>query len=87
MDDNEWKCEKKIRKGWEKDENEKDENEKLNQLPDQLETWNLDYSSEVDDNEWKWEKKRKKKKNEKGREKDEEKEKDENKNWTNFSMS
>ena len=46
-------------------------------LPGELETWNLDHSSEVDDNEWKCEKTRKKKR--KGWEKDEENKKDENK--------
>ena len=46
-----WKKKKKRR---EKDEgHEKDENKKLNWLPDELVTWNLDHSSEVDDNEWK----------------------------------
>ena len=47
MDDNEWKCEKrrKKRKRREKDEeNEIDENKKLNSLPDELDTWNLDYT-------------------------------------------
>ena len=45
-----WKKKKKKRKGLEKDE--KDENKKLNKLPDELETWNLDHTSEVDDNEF-----------------------------------
>ena len=53
-----WKKKKKKRKGREKDEeNEKAENKKINYLPDKLETWNLDHSSEVDDSEWKCEKK------------------------------
>ena len=34
----------------------------LNKLPDELETWNLDHSSEEDDNEWKCKKRRKKQK-------------------------
>ena len=38
--------------------------------------WNMDHSSEVDDDEWKFEKRRKKRK---GREKYEENEKEENK--------
>ena len=63
---------KRKKKRQENDE----ENKKLNLLPDQLLTWNLDHSSEVDDNEWKCE--IKKKKTRKGREKDEENEKDEN---------
>ena len=51
---------KKEWKGWAKGkENKKDENKKLNEIPDELETWNLDHSSEVDDNEWKYEKRRK----------------------------
>ena len=57
MDVNKWKLEKirKNRKGREKDdENEKDENEKLNWLPYELEAWNLDNISEVDDNKWKF---------------------------------
>ena len=55
------KKEEERRKGREKDEeNEKDENEKLNLLPDHLETWNLDHSSEMDENEWKYKKRRKK---------------------------
>ena len=46
------KKEEKKRKGREKDEeNEKDENKKLNYLPDQLETRNLDHSSDMNDNE------------------------------------
>ena len=42
----------------------------------ELETWNLDHSSDVDDNGWKCEKRQKKWK---GREKDLENERDENK--------
>ena len=42
-------------------------------FPGELEAWNLDHISEVDDNEWKCEKKKKKKR--KGWEKDEENEK------------
>ena len=54
------KKEEKKRKGREKDEEiGKDENKKLNWLPDQLETWNLDHSSDVNDNEWKYEKRKK----------------------------
>ena len=41
-------------KMWKKEgKNEKDKNKKLNKLPDELETWNLDPRSEDDDNEWK----------------------------------
>ena len=61
--DNEWTYEKRRKKlkEWEKDEeNEKDE-KKFNLFPDELQTWNLDQSSEVDDNEKSKKKSRKKK--------------------------
>ena len=61
MDNNEWKCgkrRKKKRKGREKDEENKIRRKKLNELPDEQETWNLDHNSEVDDNEWNCEKRR-----------------------------
>ena len=73
MNENVKKEGKKL-KGREKDEeNEKDQNKKLNLLPDQLEIWNLNHNSDVNDNEWKCEKRRKR------REKDDENEIDENK--------
>ena len=53
------KKEVKKWKGREKDENKKDENKKLKWLPNELETWNLDHCSDVNDNEWKCEKRRK----------------------------
>ena len=81
-----WKKKEKKRKGWGKDEeNEKVENKKINQLPDKLETLNLDYSSEVNDNEWKCEKRRKKT-NEKNERKMKKKKRTKRKNSTNFPM-
>ena len=46
---------KKMRERWRKQK----------RWPDELETWNLDHSSDVNNNEWNCEKRRKKKKNNK----------------------
>ena len=70
-----WRKKGKKRKEREKNvENEKYESKKLKSFPDELQTWNLDHSSEVDNDEWKYEKRRKKTIR---RENDEENERDE----------
>ena len=62
-----WKKKKKAKRTRERWRNRKRRKQKkINQLPDELENWNLDNSSQVDDNEWKL---KKEEKNLKGREK------------------